>query len=600
MKAFWEAVEQRLAQSSVDDLRQVLRAMAKEVSPNERRAFLQRLGPVESPRTGVKAPKKGNLLGDIRQLEKEVEKAFAADEEGWYEDDYYDEYDEYDGFYDDEDSLGPYERFVEPLNELFDRVQATFDDGDLPLARSAYESLFDIFRYEDDYGRGLRLEHLSAVDPHETCARYLRAVYESEPLDNRAAALSWAMSYVRELSPGSQPRFEDLIQITPNPLPDQAEFSDYWIAYLRDRPDRFADALLREAIRFTHGVEGLRDLARSEGVQRPYAFLDWCTALAEAGDQEGALAAAEEALHTLPEDFPIRAAIADVLCVAAAELGDKPLQRYGRWEAFAARPTLERLVDLWEIQNDPDEKIAVMGRAADYARAYRRRSSKDQAVHEFTYLDPKNLNAKVSVSNLLDVHARLLAGNWQAVKKSVGRQKVLGWSSSSCGQGLLVGFLLASLSGGLTDLLDTNLARFWRNRLSYSLGRGYWYEDQFEDDPLLERLKSAYDELLPAISLGERDQEECLAWCLEIANQRVDSIVGNKHRKSYNKAALVITACAETVHLRGDPREARRILDSVCARFARHTAFQREMKQTMKVMTRGMGKNRGWAQMPLS
>jgi hypothetical protein len=44
LKAFWEAVEQRLAACSADQLRAILRAMAQETLPSERRAFLSRLG----------------------------------------------------------------------------------------------------------------------------------------------------------------------------------------------------------------------------------------------------------------------------------------------------------------------------------------------------------------------------------------------------------------------------------------------------------------------------------------------------------------------------------------------------------------------------
>jgi hypothetical protein len=47
VKAFWAAVEQRLAECSPDELRTILRAMARATSPAERQRFLDQLQVVE-------------------------------------------------------------------------------------------------------------------------------------------------------------------------------------------------------------------------------------------------------------------------------------------------------------------------------------------------------------------------------------------------------------------------------------------------------------------------------------------------------------------------------------------------------------------------
>ena len=43
MKAFWEAMERRLAACSTDELRAILRAMAQETPPAARQAFLGKM-----------------------------------------------------------------------------------------------------------------------------------------------------------------------------------------------------------------------------------------------------------------------------------------------------------------------------------------------------------------------------------------------------------------------------------------------------------------------------------------------------------------------------------------------------------------------------
>ena len=69
------------------------------------------------------------LLADIAALADEMQGA-TAEAEGWDE-------------YHEEDSLGPYEEFVEPLTALFDRAAAAFDAGNVTLARTAYHNLFE-------------------------------------------------------------------------------------------------------------------------------------------------------------------------------------------------------------------------------------------------------------------------------------------------------------------------------------------------------------------------------------------------------------------------------------------------------------------------
>jgi hypothetical protein len=177
-------VEQRLAAYSTDELRAILRALAQEAPPSGRRAFLARLEPVG--RAAVAASQmiqQGDLLADIDGLARELEDAMQH-ADAWEERYEWGEY-----YYDEEDSLGPYEEFVEPLVGLFDQAEAALDYGNLSLARAAYQGLFELLRTEDDYGRGVSASDLTGVDVGEAAARYLRAVYETEFPVHRPQAL---------------------------------------------------------------------------------------------------------------------------------------------------------------------------------------------------------------------------------------------------------------------------------------------------------------------------------------------------------------------------------------------------------------------------
>src|SRR5262245_46496124 len=291
LRAFWDAVEHRLAGCSAEELCAIVRALAQATPAPARQAFLTTMQlmaettPVVPP---VSVPEE--LLVDIAALADALQAATEA-AAGWDE-------------YHEEDSLGPYAEFVAPLTALFDRATAVFEAGNMTLARTTYPNLFATLTYEDAYGRGVRAEHLPGVAVSAACARYLRAVYETESLAHRPSGLFAAMLQVCTWLSDARPMLEDIIQIAPQALPDQEQLCLDWIAFLGTRGDPEADAWRREAVRLSQGTAGLEALARTEGGQRPRAYLDWCAALEAEGKQPAVLTAAHEALRALPHSLP--------------------------------------------------------------------------------------------------------------------------------------------------------------------------------------------------------------------------------------------------------------------------------------------------------
>jgi hypothetical protein len=590
LKVFWEAVEQRLAAYSADELRAILRAMAQDTPPSERRAFLSKLEPGEGAITASQVVQQEDLLADIDDLAREIENAMQH-ADAWEE-----RY-EWGGYYDEEDSLGPYEEFVEPLVELFDRAEAAFDYGEISLARAAYQRLFELLRTEDGYGRGVSASDLTGVDADEAAARYLRAVYETEPPARRPQALCEQMQQARAWLFSPRPMLDDLVQISPRPLPDREQFLADWIAFLRTQSapsGSDVDAWLREAVRLAQGTPGLEALARAEGQTRPRAYLDWFTALEEEGKHQEVLAAAQEALQALPARLPIRAAIADHLCAAAAQLNEMEALRLGRWEAFVAKPTLPRMLDLWDVARmqptgtvgvicvDAAERTALMQRAVEHVRDY---LAHPPARRGEMMRGDDGLERPAWIGQSVLAHACLLASDWDAAHHLAAQGKVLGWSSSESHQGLVVAAFLVLLSGETPGAAPSNLAQLWQWSVQYSVAAWSWGYEQ--EDPVRERLARAYAEQFAAAALSTDRQERFLSWCLDVAQERVNAIVGNKHRGSYDKAAVLTVACAEVLRLRGNQTAADALVNDVRGRFPRHRAFQAEMDNALWRMERG-------------
>lgn len=565
-KAFWDTVEQRLTACSAEELRAIMRTLAQATPSTERQAFLDTLRPGAATAAVVPhAPAPDALLADIDTLADALQEALNGAND-------WDEYHE-------EDSLGPYEAFVEPLTVLFDRAAMAFDAGNVALARAAYHNLFEALSREDDYGRGVRAENLQDVDMGEARARYLRAVYDTEPLTHRPAALFDEMLEVRSWLYGPRPMFDDIIQITPQPLADQEQFWLDWIAFLRPQSSHDADAWLREAVRLSQGRTGLEALARTEGMQRPHAYLDWCAALEAEGNHHAVLAAAQEALRTLPRQLPIRAAVADYLCTAALHLHDTAALYAGRWEAFVAKPTLVRLLDVWEVTPTGAERTRRMQQASQHLQ--------DVLAHppsQEMHLWEDAIESPAWPAKSVLAHAYLLAGDWDAAYQLAASEQVLGWSSSHNTQGLVVSCFLVQMSGIAPGQLPPNLTQLWQWELQNSTGFVSWHSTDTGEASLLTRLQHAYTEYLPETSWPPDRQAARLAWCLDIAQRRIDAIVRNQHRGSYDKAALLLAACTELLRRLGKAQEGAALLDDVRQRFPRHRAFQTELQAAVRRM----------------
>jgi len=582
LKAFWDTVEQRLAVYSADELRSILRGMAQETLPTGRQAFLDKLKPAaETAAAAQQAIGQDDLLTDIDDLAQELQSAMDR-AEPWEDEHDWHEY----GEYDEEDSLGPYEEFIEPLTALFDRTEAAFDYDDLTLARAAYQKLFEVLGREDDYGRRVSLSDLESVDGGEVVARYLRAVYETEKPARRPKALFEQMQQTRLWLVGQHSTLDDLIQISTQPLPDYGRFVEDWIAFLQKQAGSDADAWLREAIRLSRGTAGLEELARAEGKKRPRAYLDWFAALESEGKHRETLAAAQEALETLPAKLPIRAAVADHLCAAAAKLKEAQALRAGRWEAFLVKPTLGRMLDLWNVAPTEKERIGLMQQAAQHAKSYLAHPPSRQETWTAEWHED-DLETTAWIDKSVLAHAHLLAGDWDTAHQLAAREKTLGWSSSDNTQGLVVPFFLVLLSGKPTNALPSNLAQVWPQALQTSASFGSWDESDQEEKSALKRLERAYAERLAEASLTSDQQKEFLSWCLQVVKQRTDDIVGNLHRGSYGKAALLTAACAEMLQSQGKAAEADAMLDDARNRYPRHRAFQSELDVVMQRMGRG-------------
>lgn len=564
VKTFYEALEEKLAGFSQEDLLSVVRNIARDVAAPERGNFLKKLTSTMAAEAHVeRILDSDDLLTDIEDLISEIRHKQDHAEE-WEQDrwDYHDHYD-------DEDSLGPYEECVSRFDTLFDRTRGIFDCDNFALARKAYMKLFEALGMEDDYGRGVHASDLQETDIGEECSRYLRSVYEETTPAQRVQTLWKALAHMKQLLWRRPPSLTDIMGVMKKPLSDEKEFLRAWVAFLKNEKESRAEGYLREAIRLAEGTAGIGSFAKEYGNDHPRAYLDWVKAIADGGGQKDVIAAVREALSALPKDLPIRSAIADVLYEAASSLRDEGTMRDARLEAFRAKPELHRLLDLWE-STPAAVRRERMEEAALHIAAYAKKkhvylSSEEQE-------DDAEEPADVSVVTL--AHAHLLAQDWEGARKlAASGKEALGWTYGCNPQGLVVPAFLYLLMES-KDALTVNLLHLWNDALENSIG---WNDHEADE----KRMREAYRTIATEASFTPEERKRLLQWCTTMSRKRAEAIVGNKRRKSYDKAARVVCACADVLQACDKHGDADALVEDIRLEFSRHSSFQKELRDAV-------------------
>lgn len=551
IKWFLEAVEEKLDSLTAAQLRLILTDISLQTPPSKRQELLDILTPHEE-----EVVEQDALLSDIEIFMEEFE---GATEESSLE--HY-----YELHWNDDGATGPYEDYVDEMEGLLDRANTIFDDGNLETAKEAYNRLLAVFDIGDDYGGGIKLENIESLSMKEVIARYLRAVYETASPEDRPELLFEEMDSVLPMVSDGKIGLEDMIKVAARPLPDEGQFLDDWMSLVRGKDGKMPDYWLREAIGLSKGTTGLKELALSEGKERPRAFLDWIAALMDEGRYPDVADAVEQARQAIAPDMPIRAAIADHLKEAAGHLRDEELLSTAIWEAFYAKPSLERLLDVCESAADRSQCIELMKRASERLKEY---LAQERPFASY-YAGNDVVEKYVHVRQTTLVHAYLLAEDWEPAMTASLESDEPGWHKFDNPRGLAIACILRLAMGQTPPDFPRNLSMLWDTALETST----WYG---RSEEILSRLNSVYSEMLADASLGQ-EEESLLSRCLDAARKQVAAIVQSKKREDYRIAATLITACAEVLNIRGDVQESQAIIAEIRSQFPRHSAFQAEMK----------------------
>lgn len=562
---FLDAFEQRLDALTAPQLRQALLEHAQALPAAERGGFLAIFD------AGFVAADESDpeLVEDVTAFLDEVASGAYAEGDGFDP-----EYGDYRTFGDETWTIG--------FDSLLDRAGRALLAGDPAVAREAYAALLDALDggYEGCFpGPGTPAE-LVASDLGEAKHRYLRAVWETEPLATRAEAVVEAAEEVAFV--GGDARLAALEATRRAPLPDlEVVLGDLSVQLAASARTgwgfaRQAQRWLAEVTERHRGVDGLAELARSAGAGQPQAYRDWVDGLARAGRLQEAEQAAAEALDRLPAHGEVRATIAERLAVLAAARGDGEQVLDARRAAWRAEPTLARLLSLVDV-------TAALGRCDAVLAA--------EAAQPFE--GPLADRAELAAALLL------LAHRVDDAVDLVRAASPFGWDSRIDRHPgpVVVPFLLVGAGDAATHDRFADTLLFALLDQANDIGWAWGGEDlaafralvgivddrpgRFESISLDELLVSA--QLLEALAArppGDPERRRWLDVACEVVLARVDAVVSSQHRAGYRSVALLAVACAEAATLAGGVEAGAGFIAACHARHPRHSAFRRELRET--------------------
>ncbi len=542
---FLKEVEKRIDGLSKEEIKAILLMKAKNLKPTERDFFLAKLIPEKKAEVVIDDD---TLLTDIDDFVKSIEDGKYSTGWGW------------DDEIHDESEWGD-ESWAEEMDELFDRAGELFLSGDMKLASLAYGKLLKAFHMHEETGHfpgQLSPTEMVETDLDEARTRYLRALYETTIKKERAKVIFDEIKNLRYIGSSD---FD--LKTIEDALPAKPEG---WGQSLEDMKGILLESVLAQNMRALgyvknldmlcsiifelEGLGGLSRLAKEHGNKLHKVYLVWISKLQEDGKDREAVEAYQQSLEVILPQTRIRAEISDLAALSAKKIKDENVLFEMHKEAFFSSPDIRRLLSLRESAMSSGQ-LKVMEEVVSFMEEHREK-------HSF-----------ISNPEELLVHAYILIENYEKIWDVTSKGEPLGWSGSNRSQAVAVPFLMVSSVRGIPLKSDSVVIKVWRGKEGY-------------EDEQNKRFKAVVEKDILGKDISGEERIKQIKWATSVVEKRVDAIVSNKYRGSYDKAALLLVGCVEALNLLDRSIEAQTFFEKIRLRYNRHSAFQQEIKKLLK------------------
>jgi hypothetical protein len=258
------------------------------------------------------------------------------------------------------------------------------------------------------------------------------------------------------------------------------------------------------------------------------------------------------------QEWMIRGRIAKISAVAAENIGNQKAKTDLRWEAFYSEVSIVNYLNLFSGERMKEQVTVQSEKRIDDVWKNRNNNCFNGETKEFLY----NCLDKLEYTAF-----EFFMGRFEAVYQKCMKQKQpLGWSGEpiQIGVPLLLALLYQkkSCEKGMQILLG---------KLEHRIGIKREYNDLtlWEYFQIWKQNKN----------IPEKDLQRYMKFLEKTIDKRVIAIISEKHRGSYNKAALLVAGIGEVKESTGIIGAKAKTIDYYAKMFSRHSAFRGELKQ---------------------
>ncbi|MFI3213768.1 MAG: hypothetical protein R3Y24_10535 [Eubacteriales bacterium] len=366
---------------------------------------------------------------------------------------------------------------------------------------------------------------------------------------------------------------EDFFSCGREKLIGEEQFWKDWISLLKNKTGDAESRLLREAILYYEGVDGIVREAEENCDTHPSLYLVAMEEYLRNHNYAGMENIGQKALVNIDVKRVIRSEIALKVAYASECLDNKENVMKCCWEAFCSNYTDANYLRLFAT-NEMALLYGLRGKEIwDLVKV--------EKVNEYEF----TRNTELRQNNIDKIQYQTLCfymGDFKATKAATKNPtESLGWSGKFVRKGVNL-FLLYLYE----ETLPTKAAAAIARTLEFTCDSGNYYNLSFENKIIEESNKhkvsifwNYFQRWKQYFPMEQKEKESYLKWVEKIVHSRANAIVGGKFRNHYASVAILLAMVAEIKVQMGENGAKNHIFAMYKKNYPRHSAFQAVMRE---------------------
>ncbi len=485
------------------------------------------------------------------------------------------EYEDYSSGYWDADWVTEYydnQGIGEKIMSVIRFAKDCVDDRRYQEANIIYEWLWEMVVCTDnEYSDPLDIEMLEEnkiihTDMERLALLTLYADYHVLEPEKRAEDIYLYFSHAafRKL------HMEDMFHVGRESLENTEQFWKDWILLLKTKSGDAEGKLLKEAVLYCDGIEGLVQMAEENAAMHPSLYLaamnEYKKAYAYAKIEE----IGEKALERIDSSLVVRGEIALKAAFASSCLQHEENMMKSCWECFRSDSTDKNFLRLFGTEKMA-ERYGITGK-----EVLKNRVKGNQEYYRSNRELRKNVIGDYGYYIL-----SFYMGDFEKVEAaSVNPKGSLGWSTSFIRYGIRL-MLLYLYEKPLPSKAAASISAY----IGFAEDKDYDDLMDFEREIAEESHErkvsifwNYFQRWKRYFPMEQSMRRKYLTWAEKIVYSRADAIVSGQHRNQYREVAVLLAMIGEIKEDMGEQGAKKEVFMEYKRKFPRHSSFQSEMK----------------------